>query len=336
MNECSESMYARNNAFYMILTPSISKTIPKTSEEKAHREGLMSDFTVTLKSMMLLNPRKKWVMSLMEAVLPLDDRILRNGQIPNEHWFTYSYGYTSTRTFKEKHYFHSRGGTTVLESFSRALNGLEIGNPLSLTRITSVIEVGVVDSNITTEDRYVGNTFIRLKEELPAKCGVFLKMPLSLYDSLFGKTLRFRTYYNLKLLGEGDCRWSRSSNMTSGRIMPNSGLKKDTTFIAVEKGSFHTNVGRGRLIDVECDLLESNYVGGIPGKILKTLHDGTSSENMSEIYRESKHPTAVPLAITEFNTIRIRLLDHSTGEPVKYDYSSTTGRPYMSVALQPT
>ena len=335
MNECGELTYARNNAFYVILTPSISKTILKTSKEKAHREGLMSNFTMTLKSMMLLNPRKKWVMSLMEAVLPLDSRILRNGQIPNEHWFTYSHGYTSTRTFKEKHYFHSRGGTTVLESFSRALNRLEIGNPLSLTRIRSVIEVGVADSSITTKERYHGNTFMRLKEELPAKCGVFLKIPLSLYDPLFGKTLRFRTYHDLKLLGEGDCRWSRGSNITIGRIMSNSGLKKDTTFFAAEKGSFHTNVDRGRLIDIECDLLESNYVGGIPGKILKTLHDGTS-ENMSEIYRESKHPTAVPLAITKFNTIRIRLLDHSMGEPVEYDYSSTTGRPYMSVALQPT
>ena len=138
-----------------------------------------------------------------------------------------------------------------------------------------------------------------------------------------------------KLLGEGDCRWSRSSNVTTGRIMLNSGLKKGTAFVAVEKGSFHTNVDRGRFIDIECDLLESNYISGIPGKILKTLHEGTP-ENMSEIYRESKHPTDVPLAITEFNTIRIRLLNHSTGEPVKYNYSSTTGRPYMSVALQPT
>ena len=124
MNECSESMYTRNDAFYMILTPSISKTIPKTSKEKAHREGLMSDFTVTLKSMTLLNPRKKWVMSLMEAVLPLDNRMLRNGQIPNEHWFTYSYGYTSTRTFKEKHYFNSRGGTMDLRRNTTSIRGV--------------------------------------------------------------------------------------------------------------------------------------------------------------------------------------------------------------------
>ena len=186
MNECGESTYAKSNAFYLILTPTIPKTIPKTSKEKAHYESLLSDFTVTLKSMMLLDPRKKWVMSLMEAVLPLDNQLLRNGQTSREHWFMYSYGYTSTRTLKEKHYFHSRDGTTVLESFSRALNGLEIGNPLSLTRITSAIEVGVVDSSIITEERYHGNTFIRLKEELPAKCGVFLKIPLSLCDSLFG------------------------------------------------------------------------------------------------------------------------------------------------------
>ena len=284
--------------------------------------------------MMMLDPRKKWTMSLMEAVLPIDNRMVRNGQIPNEHWFTYSYGYTSSRTFKEKHYFHSRSNT-VLESFSRTLSELEIGNPLSLMRITSAIEVGVANSNITTEERYIGNTFIRLKEELPAKCGVFLKMPLSLYDSLFGKTLRFRTYRNARPLGEGDCRWSRGRNVAEGRIMLNEGLKEDTVFIATDRGSFHTNVDRGRLIGIECDLLESNYVSGTPGKILKTLHDGTP-ENMSETYRESRNPTAVPLAITEFNTIRIRLLNHSTREPVKYDYSSTTGRPYVSVMLRPT
>ena len=294
MNECGVTTYAKSNAFYMILTPIVPKTIPKSSDEKARYESLMSDFTVTFKSMMLLDPGKKWVMSLMEAVLPLGNRIFRNGQTSSEHWFMYSYGYTSTRTFKEKHYFHSRSDASVLESFSRALDELEIGNPLSLMRITSVIEVGVVDSSITTEERYHGNTFIRLKEELPAKCSVFLKIPLSLYDFLFGKTLRFRTYHDSKLLGESECRWSRSGNITTGRIMSNDGLKEGTAFVAVEKEGFHANVDRGNLIDIECDLLESNYISGIPGKILKTLHDGTS-ENMSEIYRESKHPTAVPL-----------------------------------------
>ena len=274
MNECGVTAYVKGNAFYVILTPTIPKNIPKSSEEKARYESLMSDFTVTFKSMMLLDPKKKWTMSLMEAVLPLDNRILRSGQIPNEHWFTYSYGYTSTRTFKEKHYFHSRGGTTVLESFSRALDELEIGNPLSLTRITSVIEMGVADSSITTEERYHGNTFIRLKEDLPAKCGVFLKIPLSLYDFLFGKTLRFRTYHGSKLLGESECRWSRGGNTTTGKIMSNGGLKKGTAFVAADKGSFHSNVDCGKLMDIECDLLESNYISGIPGKILKTLHDG--------------------------------------------------------------
>ena len=59
MNERGELTYAKSNAFYMILTPSISKAIPKTSKEKTHYESLMSDFTVTFKSMMLLDPRKK-------------------------------------------------------------------------------------------------------------------------------------------------------------------------------------------------------------------------------------------------------------------------------------
>eukprot|EP00112_Aurelia_sp_Birch-Aquarium-sp1_P014125 Seg3025.4 transcript_id=Seg3025.4/GoldUCD/mRNA.D3Y31 product="hypothetical protein" protein_id=Seg3025.4/GoldUCD/D3Y31 len=320
----------------MLLTPKVS--IPKTKEERTSYEALMSDFIVALPARIQLDPNMKWRMGLMEAYIPLDLRRLQNYQSLQEagnYWFRYGYGFDNNRMFREKHYFHSASNASVLETFSRALNEMKIGNPLSLLRLGSAIELGVADATITGDASKHGNTFIRLKEPLQIKCAVFLSIPLGLYDLLFGKTLNFTTYRDGKLLSRiHPIRWSRGKKTTTARIISREdGLKEGTTFVADEEGQYHTNTERGRLVDIECDLLESNYVSGAVGKILKTIHDDSSE--VVEVSKEVERPTFLPMSITEFNAVRIRLLHHYTKQPLQYEFSSTVGRPYISVMLEP-
>ena len=238
MNDCESTPYAKSKSFYLMLTPTLLDAT--TSEEKAKYEALLSDFTVSFKSRLQLDPTKRWVMSLMEATLPLDKRFLRDYQSLRglgEHWFAYSHGFTSVCSFQGKHYFHSSRDSTVLESFSRALGELRINNPLSLVEIKSMIDVEVVKNDEIEEGKYVGNTLIRLKQELPSRCGVHLRISAGLYDLLFGKSLVFKTYRNSKLIGESECRWSIGKGLAIGKIISNEGLKEGTELIAVRKGS---------------------------------------------------------------------------------------------------
>ena len=89
-----------------------------------------------------------------------------------------------------------------------------------------------------------------------------------------------------------------------------------------------------RMIDVECNIIESNKISGIDGRTLRCVVENVS-DGFTEV-DESKQDIYLPVELHEFSYIRCRLLDHETKAPLQYKYHSVVGRPYIIVRISPS
>ena len=89
-----------------------------------------------------------------------------------------------------------------------------------------------------------------------------------------------------------------------------------------------------RMIDVECNIIESNKFSGVNGRTLRCIVENVSN-GFTEV-EESKQDIYLPVELYEFSYIRCRLLDHETTTPLQYKYDFVVGRPYIIVRISPS
>ena len=88
------------------------------------------------------------------------------------------------------------------------------------------------------------------------------------------------------------------------------------------------------MVDVECNIIESNKVSGVDGQTLQCIVENVS-DGFTEV-DESKQNIYLPVELHEFSYIRCRLLDHETKAPLQYKYDFVVGRPYIIVRISPS
>ena len=86
-----------------------------------------------------------------------------------------------------------------------------------------------------------------------------------------------------------------------------------------------------RMVDVECNIIESNKISGVTGRTLRCIVEN-DSDGFTEV-DESKQDIYLPVELHEF---RCRQLDHETKAPLQYKYDFVVGRPYIIVRISPS
>ena len=323
-----------NKPFYITLTPTASAANIINDDGKKEYEILLSDFTTIFSSQIQLNPYKKWSIALTDAFIPIDTRMSAIDDSIKDNWFKYGYG-LENKIFPGKNFFYPSTDTEEFNEFAKTYNNLMLQNRLSLVGLDSIIEVGVVDEKITKEIERHGCMYIKLKQDLKVNCIIKLTLPKSLYRRFVGTDdlIGFFSYDRGTPIYHVYCSWDYDGEDMTCMINSNIELKKSLCFISPYKISEKQANNNDRLINIECSVLESTRVGGVSGRILRTILNRNGDLNSS--IDETKRLVFLPIELHEFQTIRVRILNYETDLPIKYDYDTAVGRPFITARLEP-
>ena len=323
----------RSKAFHMTLTPTIQSTT------HSQYEKMMSDFSTQLRTFVKLDPSKKWKVTLTNAFIPIDTRFFNHHGKYQQQWFQYIWRESHRDdVFEEKHYFLNNNVWDDISEFVKEFNRNRIiGHNISLCKIDIPIELGLSANEFL---------YIRFKEDIVTGSTVGFRLPAGMGYRFIGTTeidkdvfkgTIFKGY--LKDSPAVDIPYKITVNNDDDTMdilfspIHATAIRKDTIATSAFKCIRHKEEDGSRIIDIECSIVESNKIAGIPGKTLRCVVDNVS-DGTTEI-PESKQDMYLPVELHEFSYISCRLLHHSTLTPIEYKYESVVGRPYIVLKIAP-
>lgn len=320
---------------YITLTLTTSSANIDDDEGKKEYERLLSDFTTVFSTQIQLNPYRKWTMALADAFIPVDTRLNTTGNSTRDNWFKYGYGLGSNNIFPTKNFFYPSTPTESFNEFAKTLSNLKLQDNLSMIGLDSIVEVGITTQKIANDSERHGCMYIKLKQNLKGGCGINILLPKPTYKSFVGtaNTGLFFTYVDGAAIYGVYCVWREEREDMKCTIRSREDLRKGVCFISPFKIGRQQRNNTDRLIDIECSVLESTHISGVPGRILRTILD--RHDDFGSLVNEAKRLLYVPVELHEFQTIRVRILDHKTKLPIKYDYDTVIGKPFITVRLEP-
>ena len=311
-------MSGETKAFYMTLTPTVKA---KTEEEY---EQLMSDFETQLRKPIKLDSRMKWRVTMTNIFIPLDTRLVSKSDY-NRHWFQYIWCKASSH-FKQKYYFlHSNEREDVTE-FCREFNRNRIiGHEMSLCKTKVPIEFGITNSE---------NLYMEFLEDVQKDSIVGVRMNKEILFNFYGGNKPMKFFQDGKVIQITHSFVVEDDTTVKLVVTPTRKIKKGVVGYSQHKVIRRSLDDMMRMVDVECNIIESNKISGVDGRTLRCIVENVS-DGFTEV-DESKQDIYLPVELHEFSYIRCRLLDHETKAPLQYKYDSVVGRPYIIVRISPS
>lgn len=317
------------------------------------------EFWNTYKPSIILDNHRKWEIAIIDAFMP---SLRIQSEVKEDHWFQYIVmlrsaednninidAYNKNKRYLHYHYYDPTKFDTIFASlagkFHQVQESPDFLGEYTNTRLKPRLRLFVDEE---------GYGCIEILEEMRSGESAMLSIPDDQYLEFFGGSTAFYGYLNGKLITQP------SDVMKTGRVpycyynkdtkdlqvvnwgyddsLPDDALKdvelKGGIFKSTEKSMQHPRRAIGGsqpLIDVECNIIETNRLGGIKEgmRILGTLYPSIP---------ENKSLTYVPLETLSFDSIRIKLLDSFTKVPIVISEdkkSSFAKKSYIVINIRP-
>ena len=254
--------------------------------------------------------------------IPLDTRLVSKSNY-NRHWFEYIWCKSSHNShFKQKYYFLSSNEKEDVTEFCRELNRNRIiGHEMSLCKAKVPIEFGITSSE---------NLYMEFLEDVQKDTIVGVSM---------NKDILFNFYKAMAFFQDGKVIQVTNSIVVEDDavklvVNPTRKIKKGVMGYSQHKVIRRSLDDTMRMVDVECNIIESNKISDLNGRALRCIVEKVS-DGFTEV-DESKQDKYLPVELHEFSYIRCRLLDHETKTPLQYKYDFVVGRPYIIVRRSPS
>ena len=320
------------------------------------------DFTVDLPHVFQLNNKRKWEMALLQMTLP--DRGEKSLQ--DQYWFSISNEYVTItdedgkliswgtdgfffeKIRLDKEIIETRDNTLMYYEFKRLFNDRDLNLPEFGYTLKNMLSVSLIDGKIQFEMkddlktlgygnhggkkwRYTSALlmtfsrplahFLGLEDQVTHTLpnGSIIKNPYyKISDSIQSSQTMALIVYKKKADGEA---------LTGGKINCLSRIKDGVHL------NEHTS------INVECDLLESNYLGGVnKRRVLRKLSFYDTDLDTYVRYYAPKNIIYTPLERLQFQQIPIKLIDDD-GNPIKltslYSAKQYIGETSLTVRIRP-
>ena len=327
------------------------------------------DYRVTLPHVMKLNPKRRWEMALLQMTLP--DRGL--GSLHDQYWFTLSYKFTMItdpdgkvvklnendncmqKIYLSKEAMETKDNMVIFKEFKQLFNERVLNYEEFGYTIKDAIEVHLLNGRIEfliMEDLGKAGNWDVPGEELSMLQSASIVMnfsrPLAYFLGLEedleltpppGKKL------NLSVIKAP--KYQLHDNIFPGQIMTLYPYKMETNNQSVIyarvkcarriKDGIHINPESA--INVECDILESNYLAGLDKK--RVLRKFTFYDTKVDTYVKYFEPKSIiftPIENLQFQQISIKLMDDEDN-PIKltsfYSPKQYIGETSITVKIRP-
>ena len=308
-------MSGEMKAFYMTVTPTV-----KTKTEKEY-EQVMSDFETQLRKPITLDSRMKWQVTMMNIFIPLDTRLVSKSNY-NRHWFQYIWCQSSSH-FKQKYYFLNSSEREDVTEFCGEFNRNRIiDHEMSLCKTKVPIECGITNS----ENLYMG-----FLEDVQKDSIVGVRMNKDILYNVYGGNKAMTFFQDGKVIQITHSFVVEDDTTVKLVVTPTRKIKKGVVGYSQHKVIRRPLDDTMGMVDVECNIIESNTISGVNGQPLRCVVDNVS-DGFTEV-DESKQDIYLPVELHEFSYIRCRLLDHETKISLQYKYDFVVGLPYIIVRI---
>lgn len=320
------------------------------------------DFTVDLPHVFQLNNKRKWEMALLQMTLP--DRGEKS--LHDQYWFSISNEYVTItdedgkliswgtdgffyeKIRLDKEIIETRDNTLMYYEFKRLFNDRVLDFPEFGYILKNMLSVSLIDGKIQFEmkddlktlgfathggkrRRYTSALLITFSRPLAHFLGLEDQVTHTLPNGSIVKYFHYKisdsiqSSQTMKLIvykrkADGD-------SLTGGKINCLSRIKDGVHL------NEHTS------INVECDLLESNYLGGVnKRRVLRKLAFYDTDLDTYVRYYAPKNIIYTPLERLQFQQIQIKLVDDD-GNPIKltslYSAKQYIGETSLTVRIRP-
>ena len=323
----------------------------------------LTDFIVDLPHIFQLNTKRKWEMALLQMTLP--DR--GEKALQDQYWFSVSNEWVVTtnedgnptswgtnsffyeKVYLDKKIIETRDNIMMYYEFKRLFNdrvlnfyefGYTLKNMLSVSLIGGKIQFEMEDDLKTLG-------FAKLddgkRRKHPSSLLIIFSRPLAHFLGLEDQVTH--TLPNGSIIKH--LNYKISDSIQSSQIMkqfvykeksdcdPLTGRKINS--LSRKKDGVHLNAHTS--INVECDLLESNYLGGVnKRRVLRKLAFYDTDLDTYVRYYAPKNIIYTPMERLQFQQIPIKLVDDD-GNPIKltalYSAKQYIGETSITVRIRP-
>ena len=200
-----------------------------------------------------------------------------------------------------------------------------IGHEMSLCKTKVPIEFGITNSE---------NLYMEFLEDVQKDSIVGVRMNKDILFNFYGGNKPMKFFQDGKVIQITHSFVVEDDTTVKLVVTPTRKIKKGVVGYSQHKVIRRSLDDTMRMVDVECNIIESNKISGVDGRTLRCIVENVS-DGFTEV-DESKQDIYLPVELHEFSYIRCRLLDHETKAPLQYKYDSVVGRPYIIVRISPS
>ena len=292
------------NSFYITLTPTANSN---------GDASVFSSFKTRLSSQIILSHKRKWYVSLVNAFIPINIETVDDER---NQWVQYIWNKLSSSPFQEKYYFNN----TVYNFINVFNQNTTIGFHQSLCKTHIPLKLNIYQNKI----------YIEINDNIKPNTYIGFKIHSRIYEKYFNNVL-FDAYTSNKFT-------TRSTTPATISILKNTDgnislylkgyIAKGTCFLST------TNLkenSQQQIIDIECDVVESDKLAGIKGKIIACIVD--DKNDLQSATDEKMKDVLIPVEINQFAEIQCNLYKHNTKHKLVYKYDLTLGIPFIILKL---